>query len=94
MTKFRHLIWMLIAASGSILSASQSHAQLRQPDVGDQPGLVAESGARSGIQEDGGALPHEAKRSWLARMVAAEVRSAYRSSWHSLMRFSMSPRAQ
>src|SRR5215471_21841554 len=31
---------------------------------------------------------------WLARMVLAEVRSANRSSWHSLMRFSMSPRAQ
>ena len=32
--------------------------------------------------------------SWLARMVAAEVRSARRSSWHSLIRFSISPRAQ
>jgi lipoprotein-anchoring transpeptidase ErfK/SrfK len=42
MTKFRHLIWTLIAASGLILSASQSHAQLRQPDVGDQPGLIAD----------------------------------------------------
>ena len=40
MTKFRHLIWMLIAASGLILSAQQSQAQLRQPDVGDQPGLL------------------------------------------------------
>ena len=28
------------------------------------------------------------------RIVFAEVRSANRSSWHSLMRFSMSPRAQ
>ena len=28
MTKFRHLIWILIAASGVILSASQSQAQL------------------------------------------------------------------
>ena len=27
MTKFRHLIWTLIAASGLILSASQSQAQ-------------------------------------------------------------------
>ena len=27
MTKFRHLIWMLIAAGGLILSASQSQAQ-------------------------------------------------------------------
>ena len=42
MTNFRHLIWTLIAASGLILSASQSQAQLRQPDVGDQPGLIAD----------------------------------------------------
>ena len=61
MTKFRYLIWMLIAASGLILSASQSRAQLRQPDVGDQPGLIADNsvGIGSGIQEDGGALPHQ-----------------------------------
>src|SRR6266542_566429 len=39
MTKFRHLIWMA-AASGLMLSASQSYAQQRQPDVGDQPGLM------------------------------------------------------
>jgi lipoprotein-anchoring transpeptidase ErfK/SrfK len=38
MTKFRHLIWMVIAAGGLMLSASQSQAQA--PDVGDQPGLV------------------------------------------------------
>jgi lipoprotein-anchoring transpeptidase ErfK/SrfK len=42
MTNFRHLIWTLIAASGLILSASQSQAQVRQPDVGDQPGLIAD----------------------------------------------------
>ena len=42
MTKLRHLIWTLIAASGLILSAAQSQAQLRQPDVGDQPGLIAD----------------------------------------------------
>ena len=42
MTKFRHLIWMLIATSGLVLSASQSNAQMRQPDVGDQPGLIAD----------------------------------------------------
>ncbi|KRQ97386.1 hypothetical protein CQ12_01460 [Bradyrhizobium jicamae] len=42
MKKFRHLIWMLVASSGLILSASQSQAQLRQPDVGDQPGLIAD----------------------------------------------------
>src|ERR1700722_10867440 len=38
MTKFRHLIWMVIAAVGLMLSVSQSFAQ--QPDVGDQPGLL------------------------------------------------------
>ena len=42
MTKFRHQIWMLIAASGLILSAPHSQAQNRQPDVGDQPGLIAD----------------------------------------------------
>ena len=42
MTKFRHLIWMVIAASGLILSASQGQSQTRQPDVGDQPGLLAD----------------------------------------------------
>ena len=42
MTKFRHLLWMLIATGGLVLSTSQSHAQLRQPDVGDQPGLIAD----------------------------------------------------
>jgi len=42
MIEFRHLIWTLIAASGLILSASQSQAQLRQPDVADQPGLIAD----------------------------------------------------
>src|ERR1044072_125347 len=42
MTKFRHLIWMLIATGGLVLSAAQSQAQTRQPDVGDQPGLIAD----------------------------------------------------
>ena len=42
MTKFRHLIWMVIAAGGLVLSAPQSQAQSRQPDVGDQPGLIAD----------------------------------------------------
>jgi lipoprotein-anchoring transpeptidase ErfK/SrfK len=42
MTKFRHLIWMLIATTGLILSTTQSQAQQRQPDVGDQPGLLAD----------------------------------------------------
>src|SRR5258708_778341 len=40
MTKFRHLIWMATAAVGLTLSISQSYAQ--QPDVGDQPGLLAD----------------------------------------------------
>src|SRR6266478_368374 len=40
MTKFRHLIWMIIAAAGLMLSVSQSFAQ--KPDVGDQPGLLAD----------------------------------------------------
>ena len=39
MTKFRHLIWMAIAAGGLMLSVSQSFAQQPQ-DPGDQPGLV------------------------------------------------------
>ena len=38
MTKFRHLIWMVVATAGFLLSVSQSYAQ--QPDVGDQPGLL------------------------------------------------------
>src|SRR3954462_11416967 len=38
MRKFRHPVWMLVAAAGLILSASQSYAQ--KPDVGDQPGLL------------------------------------------------------
>jgi lipoprotein-anchoring transpeptidase ErfK/SrfK len=42
MTKFRHLIWMMIATGGLVLGASQSNAQTRQPDVGDQPGLLAD----------------------------------------------------
>jgi lipoprotein-anchoring transpeptidase ErfK/SrfK len=40
MTKFRHLIWMMMAAAGLMLSGSHSYAQ--QPDVGDQPGLLAD----------------------------------------------------
>ena len=42
MTKFRHLIWMMFAAGGLVLSTPQSEAQTRQPDVGDQPGLIAD----------------------------------------------------
>jgi lipoprotein-anchoring transpeptidase ErfK/SrfK len=44
MTKFRHLIWIVIAAAGLMLSVSPSLAQ--QPDVGDQPGLLADDGYR------------------------------------------------
>jgi lipoprotein-anchoring transpeptidase ErfK/SrfK len=42
MTRFRHLTWMLIAATGFVFAASQSHAQKR-PDA-DEPGLVADDG--------------------------------------------------
>ncbi len=41
MVKFRHLIWMMMAAAGLMISASQSFAQ--QPDVGDQPGLLPDN---------------------------------------------------
>jgi lipoprotein-anchoring transpeptidase ErfK/SrfK len=44
MTKFRHPIWMLIAAAGLMLSVSPTSAQ--QPDPGDQPGLLADDGYR------------------------------------------------
>ena len=40
MTNLRHLIWTMAAAAGLMLSASQSFAQ--KPDVGDQPGLIAD----------------------------------------------------
>ena len=41
MIAFRRLIWLLVAAAtGLTLSISQSSAQ--QPDVGDQPGLIAD----------------------------------------------------
>src|ERR1700710_3065850 len=40
MMKFRHLTWMMMAAAGLMLSVSHSFAQ--RPDVGDQPGLIAD----------------------------------------------------
>src|SRR5256885_7335235 len=40
MFNFRHLIWIAIAAAGLMLSVSPSFAQ--KPDVGDQPGLLAD----------------------------------------------------
>src|ERR1700737_3864870 len=40
MITFRHLIWAMMAAAGLMLSVSQSFAQ--KPDVGDQPGLIAD----------------------------------------------------
>jgi hypothetical protein len=49
---------------------------------------------RRKAQSSAQAMDANHKRSWLARIVAAEVRSANRSSWHSLMRFSVSLRAQ
>ena len=42
MTKFRHLIWMLIAASRSDPFGLAKPRAVRQPDVGDQPGLLAD----------------------------------------------------
>jgi lipoprotein-anchoring transpeptidase ErfK/SrfK len=42
MTKFRQLIWIVMAAAGLMLSFSHSFAQ--QPDSGDQPGLIADDG--------------------------------------------------
>ena len=62
MTKFRHLNWIVIAAVGLILSASQSQAQqLRQPDVGDQTGPIADDTVKLDpeFRKDGGALPHQ-----------------------------------
>jgi len=46
MIKFRHLIWMMIAAAGLMLSVSQSFAQ--KPDVGDQPGLLPDDSVAPG----------------------------------------------
>ena len=40
MTTLRHLIWMLTAAAGLLLSTEASYAQSNDP--GDQPGLVAD----------------------------------------------------
>jgi lipoprotein-anchoring transpeptidase ErfK/SrfK len=40
MTKLRHLIWILTAATGLVLSTSANYAQSQDP--GDQPGLVAD----------------------------------------------------
>ena len=40
MTKFRHLIWMSMAAIGLMLSATQSFAQGAERD--DEPGLIAD----------------------------------------------------
>ena len=40
MTNFRHLILTTVAAATLTLSATQSYAQ--KPDVGDQPGLIAD----------------------------------------------------
>jgi lipoprotein-anchoring transpeptidase ErfK/SrfK len=44
MKKLRHLIWMVIAGAGLMLSVSPTPAQ--QPDPGDQPGLLADDGYR------------------------------------------------
>src|SRR6516162_5655718 len=55
---------------------------------------VCRKATRRRAQTSTYAIAANHSRNWLARMVVAEVRSANRSSWHSLMRFSMSPRAQ
>jgi lipoprotein-anchoring transpeptidase ErfK/SrfK len=41
MTTIRHLVWMMMAATGLMLSTSPGFAQ-QQDDPGDQPGLVAD----------------------------------------------------
>ena len=58
MIKFRHLIWMMTAAIGLMLSISQSFAQ--QPDVGDQPGLLPDDSLQlaPGIPQADGPLSH------------------------------------
>jgi lipoprotein-anchoring transpeptidase ErfK/SrfK len=38
--EFRHLIWTMAAAAGLMFSAAPGFAQ--KPDVGDQPGLIAD----------------------------------------------------
>jgi hypothetical protein len=58
---------------------------------------LAADGAAGGIGQVGGRRRDAAQTSAKAIgaiMVAVEVRSANRSIWHSLMRFSISPRAQ
>jgi lipoprotein-anchoring transpeptidase ErfK/SrfK len=44
MTTLRHLIWILMAATGVLLFPSHSFAQQQRQDLGDQPGLVADDG--------------------------------------------------
>ena len=40
MTAFRHLMLAIVATASLMLLATYSFAQQRQPDVGDQPGLI------------------------------------------------------
>ncbi|MBS0531984.1 MAG: L,D-transpeptidase, partial [Proteobacteria bacterium] len=42
MIAFRHLILAAVAVASLMLSATHGFAQQRQPDVGDQPGLIAD----------------------------------------------------
>src|SRR6516162_9687205 len=49
---------------------------------------VCRKATRRRAQTSTYAIAANHSRNWLARMVLAEVRSANRSSWHSLMRFS------
>jgi lipoprotein-anchoring transpeptidase ErfK/SrfK len=42
MITFRRLTWAVAAVAGRKLSTTHSFAQQRQPDAGDQPGLIAD----------------------------------------------------
>ena len=55
MIKFRHLIWIMIATTGLMLSVSRSHAQ--QPDA-DQPGLLADDSFELDRHPVAGELDH------------------------------------
>ena len=95
---------VLLGAGRSHCDLDSAHADphqradLQQLEPDRAAGCLGELGVAQGDAAQGAEqyIGHRAnhRRNWLARMVAAEVRSANRSSWHSLMRFSISPRAQ
>ena len=79
------------ARAASRFSGTRAPIQELQADgaaggVGEPSAIRRNSAAR--------AIDENQRRSWLAFMVADEVRSANRSSCCSLIRFSISPRAQ